>query len=315
MSEQKPEEQLPKKKKKKSNWSTWLLLALMLIGLAIMAYPTVSDKWNSFHSSRAILTYDRSVTEACEAQLQTMLEEARAYNASLLEKSNVYRMTDADLEQYESLLNISGNGLMGYIRIPSINVNIPIYHGTDEAILQVAVGHLDWSSLPVGGESTHAVLSGHRGLPSARLFTDLDKLTEGDRFTITVLNQTILYEIDQILIVEPQDVAELNIIPGGDYCTLVTCTPYGVNTHRILVRGHRIEDEDVYSLEISPEAAVLPRYLTIPAVGIPLLFLVLTLVLFDASSRRKRRQVPTVEELQAQLEHEKQRGNANDDNR
>ena len=180
MSEQSSEERLPKStKRKKSNWSTWVLLLVMLVGLAIMAYPTVRNWWNSFHASRAIATYDRSIVEADEAELAAMLEAARAYNETLPEKSNVYLVTEEERAEYESLLNLSGNGLMGYIRIPAINVNIPIYHGTDENVLQVAVGHLDWTSFPIGGEGTHAVLSGHRGLPSARLFTDLDKLVRG----------------------------------------------------------------------------------------------------------------------------------------
>ena len=190
------------------------------------------------------------------------------------EKDCLGSPTIEDLEEYRSLLDLSGTGVMGYITIKSIGVYIPIYHGTEESVLQIAVGHLDWTSLPVGGESTHTVLSGHRGLPSAKLFTDLDQIKEGDQFSITVLNQMISYEVDQIRIVEPGDISELSIVPGQDYCTLVTCTPYGINTHRMLVRGHRVANESG-DLVVTPEAYRIPNYLTIPAVAIPLLFLFL----------------------------------------
>ncbi len=224
------------KKKKKSNWTTWLLILILLFGAAIMAYPTVSDWWNSFHASRAIASYSSTVENTDSERLNAMLEAARAYNQTLLTKENPYVMTDEDLEEYRSLLDLSGTGIMGYITIKSIGVYIPIYHGTEESVLQIAVGHLDWTSLPVGGESTHTVLSGHRGLPSA--------------------------------------ISELGIVPGQDYCTLVTCTPYGINTHRMLVRGHRVANESG-DLVVTPEAYRIPNYLTIPAVAIPLLFLFL----------------------------------------
>ena len=274
-------------KKKKSNLSTIILVLILLLGIGIMAYPTVSDWWNSFHASRAIASYSAAVENTDSEEIQAMLAEARAYNASLLRKENPYRMTDEDLEVYNSLLNLSGNGIIGYIEIKSINVYIPIYHGTEESVLQIAVGHIDWTSLPVGGESTHAVLSGHRGLPSARLFTDLDQMKEGDIFTVTVLKQQISYQVDQIRIVEPGDVSELSIVPGQDYCTLVTCTPYGVNTHRLLVRGHRVVNEGG-ELVVTPEAFRIPNYLTIPAVGIPLLFLFLLGMLIYYRRRRPR---------------------------
>ena len=176
---------------------------------------------------------------------------------------------------------------MGYITIKSIGVYIPIYHGVEESVLQIAIGHIDWTSLPVGGESTHAVVSGHRGLPSAKLFTDLDQMKEGDTFTITVLNQMISYEVDQIRIVEPGDISELAVVPGEDYCTLVTCTPYGINTHRLLIRGHRVVNEGG-ELVVPAEAFRIPNYITIPAIGIPLLFLFLIVMLIVYSSRKPR---------------------------
>lgn len=292
-------EQEAPKKKKKSNLTTWLLILVMLLGIAIMAYPTVSDWWNSFHATRAIVSYSRQVDETDAAELAAMIQAAHDYNAGLLQKENPYAMTEENLAEYNLLLDLSGTGLMGYINIPTINVNIPIYHSTEESVLQIAVGHVNWTSLPVGGPGTHAVLSGHRGLPSARLFTDLDKITEGDRFTVTVLNQMITYEVDQIRIVLPGDVSELVTVPGEDYCTLVTCTPYGVNTHRMLVRGHRVANENG-ELVVQAEAVMIPHYITIPAIVIPLLFIFLAAALIITRRRRPRltdRQVEDIDDI------------------
>ena len=294
MNEKTPEAANPtkKKKKKSSGGSTWILLLIMFLGAAIMAYPTVSDWWNSFHSTRAIASYSKQVEETDTEELDAMLEAARVYNRELKYKENPFAMTDEETEEYNSLLNLSGTGLMGYIQIPSIKVNIPVYHTTEESVLQMAVGHVEWTALPVGGESTQTVLSGHRGLPSAKLFTDLDKVKEGDRFTITVLNQTITYEVDQIRIVEPGDISELAAVPGKDYCTLVTCTPYGINTHRLLIRGTRVANE-AGELVVSAEAVMLPHYLTIPAVGIPLLFVFLAAMLILT---RRKKTIPSTED-------------------
>ena len=286
MNEQTPAPaQKVKAKQKKTGGSTWILLLMMILGAAIMAYPTVSDWWNSFHATQAIANYSRQVEETNTEQLDAMLEAARAYNRTLPEKENPFVMSEEEMAEYKSLLDLSGTGLMGYIQIPSLKINIPIYHTTEESVLQVAVGHVEWTSLPVGGESTHSVVSGHRGLPSAKLFTDLDKMKEGDRFTITVLNQTVTYEVDQIRIVEPENIAELSIVPGRDYCTLVTCTPYGINTHRLLIRGTRVEN-DAESVVLTPDAKILPNYVTIPAVGIPLLFLFLAGMLMTTGKKR-----------------------------
>ena len=274
-----------KRRKKRSALGTWILVLIMLIGLGIMAYPTVSDWWNSFHASRAIASYSNAVENVDKEKLDEMIQAAHEYNERLLKKPNPYTMTDEDLAEYNSLLDLSGTGIIGYITIKSIGVYIPIYHGVEESVLQIAIGHIDWTSLPVGGESTHAVVSGHRGLPSAKLFTDLDQLREGDTFTITVLNQMITYEVDQIRIVEPGDISELAIAPGKDYCTLVTCTPYGINTHRLLIRGTRVANE-AGELVVPAEAFRIPNYITIPAIGVPLLFLTL-IILLVVSGRRK----------------------------
>ena len=279
-----------KQKRRKSSLTTWILVGVMVLGLGIMAYPTFSNWWNSFHASRAIASYSSTVENMDKEKLDAMIEAAHEYNRKLAEKENPFAMTDEDREEYNSLLDLSGTGIIGYITIRSINVYIPVYHGTEESVLQIAIGHLDWSSLPVGGEGTHALLSGHRGLPSAKLFSDLDQVREGDIFTVTVLNQMITYEVDQIRIVEPGDVSELAIVPGKDYCTLVTCTPYGINTHRMLVRGHRVANE-AGEMVVAPEAFRIPNYFTIPAVGIPLLFLFLIgmLIYYRRKPRRLRR--------------------------
>ena len=254
--------------------STIIMVAVLVAGIAVIAYPTFSDWWNSYHQSRAIAVYASEVENTDTATLEAMLADAEAYNQRLLKKDNRYKMTEADEQEYNSLLNLSGNGVMGYIQINCIGISYPIYHGLEESVLQVAIGHIGGTSLPVGGESTHAVVSGHRGLPSAKLFTDLDKLVEGDTFTITVLNRTITYEVDQIRIVLPEDMSDLNIETGSDYVTLVTCTPYGINTHRLLVRGHRI-DNIVGTVAIPAEAVQIPNYIAVPAVGIPMLFVYL----------------------------------------
>lgn len=230
-------------KKNRGNSMTTLFLILMLFaGLSLLLYPTVSNYWNSLHQSRAIAAYVEQVAQTDNETFDQLRGQARAYNRTLVGKAYRYDMTRQEREEYESLLNVSENGIIGYIEIPDIHCELPIYHGTDADALQVGVGHIEGSSLPVGGESTHCAISGHRGLPSAKLFSDLDKLTVGDRFILRVLDETLTYEVDQIHTVLPGEMDELEIVEGEDYCTLVTCTPYGINTHRLLVRGHRVEN-------------------------------------------------------------------------
>ncbi|MBR0404838.1 MAG: class C sortase [Eggerthellaceae bacterium] len=265
--------------------STVIAVVVLVAGVGIIAYPTFSDWWNSYHQTRAIASYVQAVEDTNPAKIQKMLSDAEDYNRRLFEKSNRFDMTEAEKAEYESLLDLTGTGIMGYVQINCINVDYPIYHGMEENVLQIAIGHLEGTSLPVGGESTHSAISGHRGLPSAKLFTDLDKVVEGDTFTITVLDRTCTYEVDQIRIVLPEDLANLSIEPGSDYCTLITCTPYGVNTHRLLVRGHRVEnlvDADV----ITAEALQIPRYIAIAAVGLPILFAFLAGMLVYYAVRR-----------------------------
>ena len=267
-------------KKKGNHLITILLVLIFLLGLSLLLYPAVSDYWNSKHQTRAIAVYSEEVSGLDEDQYQALWEAAAAYNASLLERNNAYLLTEEQKAAYEQLLNVSGLGIMGYIEIPSIDCSLPIYHGTEESVLQIAIGHLEWTSLPVGGESTHCVLSGHRGLPSAKLFTNLDKLQEGDVFLLRVLDEVLTYEVDQILIVEPQEIAALQITEGEDYCTLVTCTPYGINTHRLLVRGHRIENApEARLVRVTADAVQIEPLLVAPIVALPMLLLLLILLL------------------------------------
>lgn len=263
-------------KRKKSRWATILLFLVFLAGLSLLLYPTASDYWNSLHQSQAIATYSEEVANLDESKYRELWEAATAYNASLLDRSNTF-LLDGDLEKaYGSLLNLSGTGIMGYIEIPSISCSLPIYHGTDEAVLQIAVGHLEWTSLPVGGETTHCVLSGHRGLPSAKLFTNLDQLAEGDVFMLRVLDEILTYSVDQILIVDPHNTDSLQVEAGKDYCTLVTCTPYGVNSHRLLVRGHRIETtEEAAVVHVVANAIQIEPMLVAPILAIPILLILL----------------------------------------
>lgn len=267
-------------KKKKGNFINFLLVLIFFAGLSLLLYPSVSDYWNSFHQTRAITTYAENVATLDQEQYDKIWAAAQAYNASLTERENSYLLTDTQKQEYRHLLDVSGLGIMGYIEIPSIDCSLPIYHGTEESVLQIAVGHLEWSSLPVGGQSTHCVLSGHRGLPSAKLFTNLDKLDKGDVFMLRVLDEVLTYEVDQILIVEPLETASLRIVEGEDYCTLITCTPYGVNTHRLLVRGHRIENiKEAKNIRITADAVQIEPLLVAPIVAIPFLLLLLILLL------------------------------------
>lgn len=275
------------KKGKKINITNVILVLILLVGLSLLLYPTISDYWNSFHSSQVITNYSESVAEMKEDDYEAILKSAREYNEELIKKGGQYILTNSEMERYNSLLNVGGSGVMGYIDIPSINCKLPIYHGTDEAVLQVAAGHLEWSSLPVGGASTHCVISGHRGLTSAKLFTNLDKLSEGDIFTLTVLNEVFTYEVDQILIVEPDDVEALQIVEGQDYCTLVTCTPYGINTHRLLVRGHRIANIEDTTANVFADAVTIEPLIVAAVLEIPML-LVLIIVLIVRDRRKKK---------------------------
>lgn len=277
------------KNKKKINIANLLLISVFFVGLCVVLYPTISDFFNEFHASRAIINYEEAVSEMSDEEYNQILTEAEEYNDTL--EGGDFVNGDVEDSTYESLLNIGGDGIMGYIEIQKLGVDLPIYHGTSESILQNSVGHLEGSSLPIGGKGTHAVLTGHRGLPTAKLFTDLDQLQEGDTFQIFILNEVLTYEIDKISIVEPEDVSELMPVKGKDYVTLVTCTPYAVNTHRLLVRGVRIATP--YSSErVAADAIMIDPILVAPIVAVPLLLILLiTLLVSTRSKKRKQKNI------------------------
>lgn len=274
---------------KKGTLTNILLTFMLIIGLSLLLYPSFSDYWNSMHQTRAIARYAEEVAHLKQEDYSKLWEEAIAYNKSLLGRTNSYVLDETQKESYRSLLSISEASPMGYIEIPSINVNLPIYHSTDEDVLQVAVGHLEWTSLPTGGESTHTALSGHRGLPSARLFTDLDQVREGDTFILNILDRVMTYEVDQILIVEPHVTEPLFIEEGKDLCTLVTCTPYGVNSHRLLVRGHRVDNaEQVRTYRITADALRVEPLLVAIILFVPiLLILLIFMMIYDRTNSKK----------------------------
>ncbi len=270
---------------KKKHFSTLIIVLILLAGLALLLYPTVSDYWNSFHQTRAIASYVKAVDNLDKQDYKRIWKEAKQYNKNLSLTGIQMQLTKAEQKEYNKLLNVSGNGIMGYIEIPKIRVSLPIYHGVDEGILQIAAGHLAGTSLPVGGKSSHCVISGHRGLPSARLFTDLDKMNKDDVFMVHVLNKTLTYQVDQIRIVLPDDLSDLKIEEGKDLFTLVTCTPYGVNTHRLLVRGHRITNLDTTSA--AADAVRIDSLIAATAMAVFVL-MILIIRLFVKTGKEKR---------------------------
>ncbi|HHU84227.1 MAG TPA: class C sortase [Clostridiales bacterium] len=273
--------------KKSNRIITIVLILIFLAGLSLLLYPSISDYWNSFHQSRAIATYSEEVADIVDDNYEELLADANAYNHKLLDKSNRYNLSDEELAEYKELLNVTGNGMMGYIEIPSIQCNLPIYHGIDDSVLQIAAGHIEGTSLPVGGESTHCVISGHRGLPSAKLFTDLDKMVVGDDFIIRVLDEVLTYEVDQIRIVLPSEMDDLKIEKKKDYFTLVTCTPYGINTHRLLVRGHRIENQaDSNRVRVTADAIQIEPLIVAPIVAVPMLLILLIILLLPKQPKK-----------------------------
>ncbi len=260
-------------KKIKDNYLVVVLVGILLIGISLLLYPTVSDYWNSFHQSKAVAGYVQDVEDMSKQKKAEMLAEAQAYNQSLpTEVTPDLDLSDSEMKRYNEVLDVTGTGIMAYVDIPKINITLPIYHSADDSVLQVAIGHIPGTSLPIGGKGTHAVISGHRGLPSAKLFTDVDRLVKGDTFMIKVLDKTLTYEVDQILTVKPTDMSAAAIDPNQDYVTLVTCTPYGVNTHRLLIRGHRIPNKE-NALSVAPEASRVSPLIIIPIIALLIIIL------------------------------------------
>ena len=272
----------------KSKKTSILLFVILLAGLSLLLYPSVSNYWNSLHSSRAISGYQEAVQNLDKEKYDKMLAEARAYNKKLFDDGYTLVLPEPRKESYFKLLDVTGTGIMGFIEIKKLGVYLPIYHGTSDAVLQIAVGHIEGSFLPIGGENTHAVLSGHRGLPSAKLFTELDKMVIGDTFSLRVLDEVMTYEVDQILTVLPKELEALNVVPGEDLCTLITCTPYGINTHRLMVRGHRIATpEDARTIRVPGDALRMNTAVVAVFLAVPVLFALFVLVLVKNPTKKR----------------------------
>ena len=279
---------MKKNNNKKVDKVNLILLGVLALGLMLIAYPTFADAWNRYHSYHEIRSYTERIEDMDGSEFVRMREEAYEYNRNLGDKGPTYSLTDEEMKTYLSILDVDGRGMMGYIYIPKIRVTLPLYHTIEDKILQKAIGHMPGTSLPVGGEGTHCVISGHRGLPSAKLFCDIDQLKEGDVFMIQVLDDTLTYEVDQIRTVLPTEMKDLRIEEGKDYCTLVTCTPYGVNTHRLLVRGHRIETTE--AIHVSADATQMDmRYAALVIGIIILLVLLVGMFIRQAMKRRNNR--------------------------
>ena len=264
----------------KKHLSTIILILVLFIGLSLLLYPTLSDYWNSVRQSKAIAGYVETIANMDQEKYDQMLDKAKDYNKKLSSSPAHWRLSAEEKKEYNDVLDVSGTGIMGHIEIPKINCSLPIYHGTAENVLQIAIGHISGPSLPIGGDSTHTVLSGHRGLPSAKLFTNLDMLEIGDIFMIRVMDEVLTYEVDNILITEPDDFSSLGIETKKDLCTLITCTPYGVNTHRLLVSGHRVENvEQSSSIRVTADAMQIEPLLVAPVVGVPMLIILFSIMI------------------------------------
>ena len=275
---------------RQSKWITVLLFIILLAGIALLLYPSFSEYWNSMHQSREISSYAETASNISPEEFARMWAAAEEYNRALSERGGVQELSEEQQEWYRELLNLTSTGIMGYVEVPAVKIELPLYHGTGDVELQRGAGHIEWSSLPVGGESTHSVLSSHRGLPSARLFTDLDKVLVGDVILLHVLDRKLTYEVDQIVTVLPDNVEELGISAAADYCTLVTCTPYGVNTHRLLVRGHRVPNpEELEVPRVVSEAIQLKPIVVAPVLAAPMLLALFIVMMAESTIREKQR--------------------------
>lgn len=272
-------------KKRSRKIITLVLLAVFFIGLSVLLYPSISNFWNQKTQSKAVANYDKLMEKLKPEDFTKLFEQADKYNKELADLP--FPLTQyKELDGYKETLNVDGTGMFGYISIDKIQVELPIYHSTDSSVLDVACGHLEGTSLPVGGKGTHCVLSAHRGLPTAKLFTNLDKLENGDTFRITVLDRVLTYEVDQIRIVTPREVKDLMIEDDKDYCTLLTCTPYGINSHRLLVRGHRVENRSDRNVSVVSEAYVIDRFIVTPIVALPILLVLILYVCFKPAKKK-----------------------------
>ena len=262
-----------------SRKSTIILLVSFFIGLSVLLYPSISSYWNSKTQSEVIINYEAMLAAYKPEDYSTIFEAADRYNAALARLDTPLREYQKLEADYWRTLDPSGTGMIGYITVPKIGQELPVYHGTSDAVLAHAAGHFQGTSLPVGGKSTHSVVSAHRGLPTAVLFTHLDRMEVGDTFYFTILDRTITYEVDQIRIVEPNDASLLQIEPNRDYCTLLTCTPYGINTQRLLVRGHQVDATQQRNLYVATEAYRVETLVVTPIVALPMILVLLIYVM------------------------------------
>lgn len=272
----------------KKNRSNVILALVFLVGLSLLSYPALSNFVNQRNQTSAITTYQEGLSTLEEKDYTALWQAAESYNQRLAEKGRVSLLDEETTQQYNALLNPLGNGIMGYVSIPTISVNLPIYHGTTESVLQVATGHLPVTSLPTGGAGTHAAISGHRGLPSAKLFTNLDQLREGDLFMLNILDRVLVYEVDQILIVLPEEVDGISIEEGEDLCTLVTCTPYGINSHRLLVRGHRIDYKEAVTYIVQADGVRVQSIFVAAGLMVPMLLVLVVIMLFSTRKTKRK---------------------------
>ncbi|MBE5861163.1 MAG: class C sortase [Butyrivibrio sp.] len=289
---------MEKKKKKglKSQIPNLIFAAIFVVGLGIFLYPSVSNYINSKNQSRAISSYDNMLSNMTQEDYDAYWEAAYKYNEALSKKGGGFNLTDEELAEYYQVLDPTGTGIMGHIEIENIGVDLPVYHGVEESVLQVGIGHLPGTSLPTGTASTHAVLSGHRGLPSSKLFSDLDQMIVGDTFLLHIMDQTFAYEVDQINIVLPEETGSLGIYPGEDYVTLVTCTPYGVNTHRLLVRAKRVDYSEETKLIIPADATRYSYVVVAPFIAAPIILILFIWFLISTSKPSKRTIIKNIKE-------------------
>ena len=262
---------------------------VFIVGLVIFLYPSVSNYINSKNQSRAISNYEELLNTITEEDYSAMWSEAYAYNEELTKKPLSFNLSEEEMKKYKSVLDVTGTGIMGYIEIENIGVNLPIYHGTDESVLQVGIGHLEGTSFPTGTKSTHAILSGHRGLPSAKLFSDLDQMIVGDTFLLHILDKTFAYQVDQINIVLPEETQDLAIVDGKEYVTLVTCTPYGVNTHRLLVRAKRVDYSEETKLIVPADATRYGNLVVAPFIAAPMILVLFVIFLVRTRKPKEKK--------------------------
>ncbi len=277
---------MKKKKGLKKQLPNLIFGVIFLVGVAIFLYPSVSNYVNSIHQSRAINSYDESISTMSQEDYTKFWQAAYEYNKELAAKPMNFTLSDEELTEYNKILDPTGTGVIGYIEIENIGVNLPIYHGTEESVLQVGIGHLEGTSFPTGTSSTHVVLSGHRGLPSSKLFTDLDQMIVGDTFLLHIMDQTFAYQVDNISIVLPEEVTGLAIVDREEYVTLVTCTPYGVNTHRLLVRAKRVDYNEETKLIVPADATRYGTLMIAPFIGAPMLLI--AFIVFMVMTRKPK---------------------------